>query len=151
MLGNHGLTLLEGEMHDLIEVVRLAEGDRVPDAGQKVEGNFETWWNSRDSKHPLGTGTKNRCKAAFEGGRKSAEGDGWLPIDSAPMNTPIWLYEEDRGVLIGGKEMVDSETWLWGNCYNQYWHTGVSWKCDIEADDDYKPTFYKLLPNPPTE
>jgi len=46
--------------------------------------------------------------------------------------------------------MVDSEYWLWGNAYSSIWHTGVNWDADNETDDDYQPTHWMSLPNPPT-
>lgn len=64
------------------------------------------------------------------------------------MDTPCWLWDGKR-IWIGGRGMVDSESWLWGNAYGSIWHNGVKWEADNETDDDYQPTHWLSLPNPP--
>ncbi len=77
------------------------------------------------------------------------ENQQWKPVSDAPVGVPMWLHQEGRAIWIGGKDAVDYETWLWGNCYDNYWHDGAEWKGDIECDDDYQPTLFMLLPQPP--
>lgn len=67
-----------------------------------------------------------------------------------PMDTPCWLWDGKR-IWIGGRGMVDGECWLWGNAYSSIWHNGVKWDADNETDDDYKPTHWLALPNPPND
>lgn len=74
----------------------------------------------------------------------------WRPItkDEPSLGHICWLWD-GRNIWIGGRDMVDSEYWLWGNCYNSIWYNGDKWDGDIETDDDYQPTNWMPLPNPP--
>jgi hypothetical protein len=68
LLGQYGLSLLASELDDIIEVVKLAEGERVPDAGNTIEEDFETWWKSEGSNLYESKSVKDRCKIAWHNG-----------------------------------------------------------------------------------
>ncbi len=74
----------------------------------------------------------------------------WIPVSKGlpPLEIPVWLFQ-DGAIWIGARTMIDSEYWLYGNCYSSFWHNGEEWDCDPETDDDYKPTHWQLLPKPP--
>lgn len=85
-------------------------------------------------------------------------GDGWqsVGVDLPEMGVPVWLYQPGRGVWIGGRGEVNAEDgWLWGNshrdCYSTAGEGGLLWHSDtLEIDDDYQPTHWMLLPQPPS-
>lgn len=70
--------------------------------------------------------------------------------DLPKLGDVCWLWD-GKMIWLGGREMVDSEQWMWGNSYGHVWHNGVKWDADIETDDDYKPTHWLALPNPPND
>lgn len=75
---------------------------------------------------------------------------GWRPVCQKSMpafGQIVWLFDGKR-VWLGGCE-DDGEGWLWGNTYGQIWHNGMNWDGDLETDDDYKPTHWMPLPEPP--
>src|SRR5262245_950758 len=89
---------------------------------------------------------------ANENQRSNCDGCGserrhWRPItDDAPALGEIcWLWDGQR-IWVGGRDRVDSEYWLWGNCYHRFWYNAVKWDADLETDDDYKPTHWMPLP-----
>ena len=65
-----------------------------------------------------------------------------------PLDEIVWLFDGFK-TWIGGRAMVDSEYWLYGNTYGSIWHNGKKWNGDLETDDDYKPILWKPLPEPP--
>jgi hypothetical protein len=75
----------------------------------------------------------------------------WAPVRAdnlPPLGEIVWLHDGHQS-WIGGRDMVDSDFWLWGNTYGSVWHNGVKWDGDLETDDDYKPTHWMRLPDPP--
>lgn len=64
-----------------------------------------------------------------------------------PLDEIVWLWDGQR-VWLGGRA-DDGDCWLWGNTYGSVWHNGKKWDGDLETDDDYKPTHWLRLPNPP--
>lgn len=85
-----------------------------------------------------------------EGSLHQDGSEDWQRVTDAlpPMDTPCWLWDGKK-IWIGGRVMVDSECWLWGNAYSSIWHNGVKWDADNDTDDDYQPTHWMSLPNPP--
>lgn len=80
--------------------------------------------------------------------------DKWISVkdDKPPENEPVWISTEN-GMFIGAWT-YDGEYWLWGNCYHsQYWNSiEHQWESyEIQVDDDYQPTHWMSLPNPPKE
>jgi len=67
-----------------------------------------------------------------------------------PLDEIVWLFDGFK-TWIGGRAMVDSEYWLYGNTYGSIWHNGKKWDGDLETDDDYKPILWKPLPEPPQD
>lgn len=74
----------------------------------------------------------------------------WLKVteDNPKLGDIVWLWD-GKTIWIGGREMVDSEYWLWGKTYGSTWHNCEKWDADLETDDDYKPTHWLPLPSPP--
>ena len=59
----------------------------------------------------------------------------------------VWLHDaNNEQTFIGGRGMLDSEEWAWGNSYGSIWHNGRSWDGDLECDDNYTPTHWMPLP-----
>lgn len=80
----------------------------------------------------------------------SAAPHGWAAVcdeNMPPMDEIVWLYD-GRTIWIGGRA-DDCDGWLWGNTYGSIWHNGVKWDGDLETDDEYKPTHWRRLPEPP--
>ena len=92
---------------------------------------------------------------------KSAEVNGGTPFDEArgwaavrddnmpPLDEIVWLWDGQR-IWIGGRA-DDCDGWLWGNTYGAVWRSGAKWDGDLETDDDYNPTHWMRLPEPPNE
>lgn len=70
--------------------------------------------------------------------------------DPPEMDRPVFLFEEGRGMWIGGRGEVEFGMWCWGNAYGTAWHNGKQWDAEIECDDDYKPTHWIPLPSLPS-
>lgn len=81
-----------------------------------------------------------------------AAGSAWqLITEHAPQCGDVcWLWD-GKTMWIGGRDMVDGEQWMWGNCYGHIWHNGEKWDGEIESDDDYRPTHWMSLPISPNE
>lgn len=75
---------------------------------------------------------------------------GWLPIETAPDATPVWLVSEGGNIWIG-ERCWDGDGWMWGNCYlSIYQRADHTWaSSDCEVDDDYQPVKWIPLPPPP--
>jgi hypothetical protein len=82
----------------------------------------------------------------------------WIPVAVAlpEMDVPVWLYEPSRGIWVGARGDT-GDGWLWGNTYGSHYHATTTggkgyWRChDNDADDDYSPTFWMALPEPPPD
>ncbi len=76
--------------------------------------------------------------------------EGWLPIETAPDETPVWLVSEGGNIWIG-ERCWDGDGWMWGNCYlSIYQRADHTWaSSDCEVDDDYQPVKWMPLPPPP--
>ena len=85
------------------------------------------------------------AKASF------AAPQGWAAVTDTmpPLDEIVWLWNGSR-IWIGGRAW-DCDGWLWGNTYNHIWHNGTKWDGEIETDDDYKPTHWMPLPQPPND
>ena len=75
----------------------------------------------------------------------------WIKVSEKlpDLDVPVWLYEAGR-IYLGGR--VEDDGWLWAQCYGQIWWTSnPGWKGDLESDDDYAPTHWMPLPEPPKD
>jgi hypothetical protein len=70
----------------------------------------------------------------------------------------VWLYSEpdpDKfygfwlGALVKDGEGEDCESHMWGNTYGSIYHASGKWHGDVDTDQDYKPTYWCRLPEPP--
>jgi hypothetical protein len=80
----------------------------------------------------------------------SAGSAAWtLMTEAMPaLDEIVWLWEEGRGPWVGNRS-DGGEGWLWTNCRGAFWWNGKKWDGDAEADDDYQPTHWMRLPEPP--
>jgi hypothetical protein len=78
----------------------------------------------------------------------------WQPIETAPNETPVWLWDGSN-IFIGERVFADDDDgWLWGRvAWNPWYDTAArEWKSDdTEVDADYRPTHWTPLPPPPAE
>lgn len=65
------------------------------------------------------------------------------------MDLPVWLYE--NGFVFIGCRGDCGEGWLWAQCYvvPSFNAQGAWQSVGAEADDDYQPTLWQPLPEPP--
>jgi hypothetical protein len=78
------------------------------------------------------------------------ESDRWIPVTERlpEMDVPVWLAEAGD-IYVGGRS-DSGDGWLWCNCYCSHYFTDKGWACgDMEMDDDYQPTHWMPLPEPP--
>jgi hypothetical protein len=112
---------------------------------------------SGDSANPI----SYRCVVPIEDARRieqqltaalasnRAMADWILVTDRLPdFDDVVWLHEPGRGTWIGSRSF-DGDGWLWANSYGQFWRGDSKWEADAETDDDYKPTHWRPLPEPP--
>lgn len=85
-----------------------------------------------------------------EGQVRQGLSEAWLPIESAPDETPVWLLSAAGDIWIGERNF-NGDGWLWGNCYMTVYLRGDgTWgSSDCQEDDDYQPTHWMPLPAPP--
>ena len=78
---------------------------------------------------------------------------GWIPCDERlpDFDVPVWLFDPEFGPFIGGR-CDDGDGWLWANSLGTIWWNKrkAAWDADLEMDDDYHPTHWMPLPNPPS-
>lgn len=80
----------------------------------------------------------------------------WISVtEQLPdIDVPVWLHEPGRGIWIGARA-DDSDGWLWGASYSGaiYQDNATRAGCweirDLEIDNDYRPTFWMAMPDPP--
>ena len=76
--------------------------------------------------------------------------DGWRLIDETPPpdETPVWLYEDGRIYI--GEWVHDGYAWLFARCFSvPWWDDERGWRADDSEADDYAPTHWRPLPQPP--
>ena len=81
----------------------------------------------------------------------------WVSVetDLPPMGRPVWIYEPGHGIFIGARGDLGEGEWMWGHCYGDYFYSETSrgvgvWRTHTnETDDDYRPTHWMPLPEPP--
>lgn len=80
---------------------------------------------------------------------------GWEAVcddNLPPLDEIVWLWDGKRIWLGGRADVPDGEGWLWGNTYGSIWRRkDCEWEGDLETDDDYKPTHWMRLPEPPND
>lgn len=75
-----------------------------------------------------------------------------LSDEQPPEGVPVWFYEprDYRTMYVGTLEFVD-DAWLVGLCYGSEYYSAKDkhWKCGDSEADDYQPTHWMPLPEPP--
>lgn len=75
----------------------------------------------------------------------------WMPIETVPEEVPVWLYEKGRTIWVGTHE-YDSDGWCFTNTYGAHYFNDGKWVTDTaDWDDDYQPTHWMPLPEPPQD
>lgn len=64
-------------------------------------------------------------------------------------DVPVWIHEPGGPMLIACVT-IDGDGWYWSRCYDWY-HDGKEWKCHDSEGDDYQPTHWQALPDPPSD
>jgi len=78
----------------------------------------------------------------------------WIRCDARlpEMGLLVWLYDElTKTPWFGSRDEPGADGWLWGNAHGAIWHDGSKWDGDVEQDDDYHPTHWRLLPSLPND
>lgn len=76
--------------------------------------------------------------------------DGWHVIDDElpPEETPIWLWDGKHCFI--GEWVHDGYAWLYAKCFDvPWWDNEHGWRADNSEADDYNPTHWRSLPQPP--
>ena len=65
------------------------------------------------------------------------------------FDTPVWLYEDGAAYI--GCRSDESDGWRWAKCYCMPYldKTGAWILAEANGDDDYQPTLWQPLPEPP--
>ena len=77
----------------------------------------------------------------------------WVPTADTsrlpPLDLPVWVYED--GYCYIACRAYEDDGWLWAKCYTlPYLDKDGRWQTvDAEIDDDYLPTLWQPLPEPP--
>lgn len=80
---------------------------------------------------------------------------GWVKCsDRMPgFDELVWLYQKEIPRIFIGCRCDDSDGWLWGRAYSvpHFNSFAENWEpLEVEVDDDYQPTHWMPLPDPPT-
>lgn len=124
-------TLTEDERRAAVEAI---EQDTYLSEAEKNDGHIQTIW----------------FRACEYMASKAAHGESkWISVDEKlpDLGIPVWLFEEGR-IYMGGR-CDDSEGWLWGQAYDEPYIDNGVWKSELYVDDEYKPTHWQPLPQPP--
>jgi hypothetical protein len=62
---------------------------------------------------------------------------------------PVWIYDGET-MFVCTLEFAD-EGYFWGRCYDDFYYDerDSKWKTTTSEADDYHPTHWMLLPEPP--
>ena len=72
----------------------------------------------------------------------------WVRIDQGlPPLGMLCFLETERGVIIGSRDDVVDDGWIWSEGCGTPWHNGDKWECDLEGDD-IQVTNWMPLPHP---
>jgi hypothetical protein len=74
----------------------------------------------------------------------------WISVtdDLPDIDVPVWIWPQAAIFC----RCEDSDGWLWANCYGMVDFVNGEWVAnDAETDDDYQPTHWMCLPEPPEE
>lgn len=76
--------------------------------------------------------------------------DGWRLIaeELPPNETPVWLWDGTHCFI--GEHVYDGGWWLFAKCFHvPWWDQDYGWRADDSETDDYAPTHWRPLPQPP--
>ena len=125
------------EKAEAVLAARQAPDDELRAAAQAVIDRWETplWKDAKATADYI-----YRLRAALAASVQVSVVQGWVSVeDRLPeMDAPVWLYEQGRGVWIGGRS-DGGEGWLWCNAYgSQYFRADGTWgSSEMEIDEDY--------------
>jgi hypothetical protein len=81
--------------------------------------------------------------------RLKALGGEWIPIEKGLPEFGRLVYLFENGRIYFGERFDEPEGWLWARYYQVPEYYDGKWQGDPESDDDYKPTHWMHLPEPP--
>ena len=74
----------------------------------------------------------------------------WRKVDDElpPDETPVWLWDGTHCFI--GEWVHDGYSWLFAKCFDVPWYDiNHGWRADNSDADDYGPTHWRPLPQPP--
>lgn len=77
----------------------------------------------------------------------------WIKVsDKLPeLDTPVWLRMPEN-IMIVGERGSSTDGWVWAACYGFYFNAIGEWDAnESDASDEYEPTHWQPLPQPPAE
>ncbi len=73
-----------------------------------------------------------------------------VKVELPPLEVPVWLSLPGITSPIIGVRTLDDGEWYWAHCYGDFhWSSKSGWHTDTADCDDYKPTHWMRLPEPP--
>lgn len=132
--------------------------DHYPASADGPAGSYSAWFHIGCQSCCIEVGDEYQSTAVFAWNRREhaaslQQADGWRAIaDELPeFGVPVWLHED--GHIFVGERSDDSDGWLWANCYDSFGYdkNANRWNSySAEVDDDYQPSHWMPLPNPPS-
>ena len=81
---------------------------------------------------------------------ESPSGQGWVAVSERLPEIGVPVFAWEGGYIVWRvREFIDSDGWNWCNAYSTH-HTRSGWECEDEFDDEYAPTHWMPLPEPPS-
>lgn len=96
--------------------------------------------------------TRNEILKAYYESLSKLNERSWVAVaDGLPkIGVPVWMRFESGLIVIGEMGMVSDDEWLWGQAYGGARYVKGRWEVDdSDTDDDYRPTHWMPLPEPP--
>jgi hypothetical protein len=88
--------------------------------------------------------------------QQGAARQGWVAVSERLPEIGVPVFAWEGGYIVWRvREFIDSDGWNWCNAYSTH-HTRSGWECEAssgwedEFDDEYAPTHWMPLPEPPS-
>jgi hypothetical protein len=109
---------------------------------------FERWFKNSGWAGPI---TSVVAEDAWQASRR------WIPVEERlpDESVPVWAYLPDIGqpVILSLEEEGDEGELAWCKGQHLFWYDKdlKVWACDPDFDDEYRPTHWQPLPEPPED